>query len=348
MREALYHPLHGYYTKPELIRFADYYTSVDLHPIFGRLLARQFREMWQQMDYPTLFTVIEVGAGIGCLARHVLEFAKAALPEFYAVLRYVAVERSPARTNQLTARLAKFMQEGKCVASIEIPARIAVGCVFSNELLDAMAVHRVIQKPDGLRELFVTREDDQFREISGALSTCAIAEYFGAQQVSLQAGQHAEAGLEACDWIMEIGRRMERGFVLTVDYGHEATDLYDARHMSGTILSYARHQAKEDYYAAPGQQDLTAHVNFTALQQWGERVGLSTLGLVSQTAFLLGLAKGNDFGDLYNDGMDQMERVRARLQLKTLIYPEGMGERFQVLVQQKGVADASLTGLNGF
>ena len=175
------------------------------------------------------------------------------------------------------------------------------------------------------------------------LSTCAITDYFAAQQVTLQEGQIAEAGLEACDWITEIAHRLGRGFVLTIDYGHEAADLFDDHHMAGTLLSYAQHQASDNPFVAPGEQDLTAHVNFTALRQWGARQGLETLGLVSQTAFLLALGKGNDFADLYDEGMNEIERTRARLQLKTLIYPEGMGERFQVLVQQKGVATAGLT-----
>jgi SAM-dependent MidA family methyltransferase len=118
--------------------------------------------------------------------------------------------------------------------------------------------------------------------------------------------------------------------------------------MAGTVLAYAKHRPSQELYAAPGEQDLTAHVNFTALRQWGERTGLERLGLVSQTAFLLALGKTNDFADLYDNGMNEAERVRARLQLKTLIFPEGMGERFQVLIQQKGVPSARLAGLAGF
>ena len=347
MREALYHPLHGYYSKPETIRFADYYTSVDVHPMFGRLLARQFAEMWQQMGGPRKFLVVEAGSGVGRLARHILEFAQAKLPDFFKALQYVAVERSPLRSQQLRERLADFIQPGKCQDAHEIPARIAEGCIFSNELLDALAVHRVLQSEGKLQELFVTHNGSSFAEAVQPLSTCAITDYFSAQQITLQEGQQAEAGLEACDWITEIARRLSRGFVLTIDYGHEASDLYDAHHMAGTALAYRGHDANEKYYAAPGEQDLTAHVNFTALRQWGERAGLETVGLTSQTAFLLALGKGNEFADLYEDGMTETDRLRARLQLKTLIYPEGMGERFQVLIQQKGVAGANLTGLSG-
>ncbi len=345
MRECLYHPVHGYYSRAESKRFADYYTSVDVHPIFGRLLARQFAEMWQQLDCPAEFLLVEAGAGVGRLASHILEFAQANLPEFYQSLRYVAVERSPSRCDQLAARLSPFLREGKCLPSIEIPARIPVGCLFSNELLDALPVHRVLQQQNSLSEIFVTCDGTRFTELSLPLSTCAITEYFAAQQISFQDGQHAEAGLEACDWIAEIARRLDRGFVVIIDYGHEASDLFDSHHMAGTVLAYANHRANEDFYAAPGEQDLTAHVNFTALRMWGQHHGLETLGLVTQTAFLLALGKGNDFADLYDDGMDDTARLRARLQLKTLIFPEGMGERFHVLVQQKGIGAASLTGL---
>ena len=347
MRECLYHPVHGYYSQPESRRFADYYTSVDVHPIFGRLLARQFAQMWEQLERPSEFQLVEAAAGTGRLAGQVLDFAQGKLPEFYQALHYVAVERSPARCDQMTTRLASHIGRGRCHATIEIPARIATGCVFSNEFVDALPVHRVVQQDGSLLEIFVACNDDCFSELRMALSTCAITEYFAAQNISLIDGQQAEAALEACDWITEIGRRLERGFVLTIDYGHEAMDLFDAHHMAGTVLAYANHRASEEFYGAPGQQDLTAHVNFTALRLWGQRSGLDSVGTVSQTAFLLALGQGNEFADLYDEGMDETGRVRARLQLKTLIFPEGMGERFQVLIQKKGLDSAKLTGLAG-
>ena len=347
MRECLYHPVHGYYSQPEARRFADYYTSVDVHPIFGRLLARQFAEMWELLGHPSEFWLVEAAAGTGRLAGQILDFTREKLPDFYRALRYVVVERSPARCDQMAERLAAHVAAGHCMVSMEIPAKIPVGCVFSNELLDALPVHRVLQENGELREIFVICHREGFAEEPMPPSTCAIGEYFAAQKIALMEGQQAEAGLEACDWIMEVGRRLEHGFVLTIDYGHEAQDLFDAHHMAGTALAYAKHRASEEFYAAPGEQDLTAHVNFTALKMWGERSGLEPLGLVSQTAFLLALGQANEFADLYDEGMDETARVRARLQLKTLIYPEGMGERFQVLVQQKGVRGARLTGLSG-
>jgi SAM-dependent MidA family methyltransferase len=347
MRECLYHPVHGYYAKPELQRFTDYYTSVDVHPIFARLLARQFLEMWESVGRPAEFLVIDGGAGVGRFAGQVLDFCRTKLPEFYSALRYVTVERSASRRQQAAARLNRYAEAGHFSALAEIPARIPAGCFFSNELVDALPVHRVVMDGGGLREIFVGFGDGRFMDIVAPLSTCAISEYFAVQGISLKEGQHAEAGLEACDWITELGRRLERGYVLTIDYGHPAADLFDQRHMRGTLLAYRNHRVSEEFYASPGEQDLTAHANFTALESWGKRAGLETAGFASQTAFLLALGQGNEFADLYDEEQTQAGRTKARLQLKTLIHPEGMGERFQVLVQRKGVVPAPLTGLAG-
>ena len=345
MRECLYHPLHGYYSKAESTRFADYYTSVDMHPIFGRLLARQFAEMWEHLGSPAEFMLVEAGAGVGRLAGHILDFCAAKIPAFYGALRYVAVERSAARIEQATQRLQQHGHNGHFAIAIEIPSRIPVGCLFSNELMDALPVHRVIFQEGALKEILVGLDAGQFVDVVAPVSTCAINDYFSTQSIVLSEGQHAEASLEACDWITEVGRRLERGYVLTIDYGHRAAELFDDHHTRGTLLAYYDHRVSENFYATPGEQDLTAHVNFTALELWGKRAGLDSVGLTSQTGFLLALGQRNEFADLYDDGQSETERVQARLQLKTLIHPEGMGERFQVLIQQKGAADSNLTGL---
>ncbi len=347
MRECLYHPVYGYYSKAELQRFADYYTSADVHPIFARLLARQFAEMWESLGRPAEFLLVEGGAGTGRFAGQVLDFCGATLPAFYAALRYVAVERSVSRREQAKTRLKLHAEAGHFSSSAEIPVHIPVGCFFSNELVDALPVHRIVMSGGSFKEIFVGVQDGRFIDILAPLSTCAISEYFAAQGIALNEGQQAEAGLEACDWITELGRRLERGYVLTIDYGHPAADLFDEHHMRGTLLAYHDHRVSEQYYASPGEQDLTAHANFTALESWGKRVGLETAGFTSQTAFLMALGRGNEFADLYDNGQTDAERTKARLQLKTLIHPEGMGERFQVLIQRKGVTPAPLTGLAG-
>jgi SAM-dependent MidA family methyltransferase len=228
----------------------------------------------------------------------------------------------------------------------ELPAEIPCGCIFSNELFDAMPVHRVIREDHDLRELYVAIGPNGLCEQTGPLSSAALREYFSGQGIALEESQQAEVNLQACDWIEDAGKRLKRGFVVTIDYGHEASELYDQRHMRGTLLAYQRHRASEDFFRAPGEQDLTAHVNFTALDRWGERGGLIRTGFASQSNFLMALARQSGFADLQSEKMSQSEQARARLLFKTLIYPEGMGETFQVLIQHKTVESPQLSGLD--
>ncbi len=348
MRECLYHPEHGYYSRASGGRFGDYYTSVDVHPIFGRLLARQLAEMWGLLGSPSPFDVVEAGAGGGRLASHILDFAARDLASFYAALRYVAVERSPARRAEHPTRLAPHVAAGKFSSAAEVPGKIPVGCIFSNELLDAFPTHRVAVERGALREVFVALDGDRFSEVLGEPSTLELEKYFHEQGITLEEGQQAEVCLQACQWIQNAGQALGRGFVLTIDYGHEARALYDDRHNRGTLLAYRNHVATENLLDAPGTQDLTSHVNFTAVDLCGRRAGLERTGLVTQSQFLVALGRGNEFADLYEAGQPEVEKLRARLLLKNLIHPEGLGETFQVLVQHKGIAPPRLTGLSGY
>ena len=346
MEACLYDPRQGYYTRADQSPRRDYFTSVDASPIFGRLLARQFQEMWVQLGRPAEFLLVEPGAGTGALAAHILDFSAESLPEFYSVLQYVAVERSAARRAAAGGALPRHLATKHFAMASDMPAQIPCGCIFSNEFFDAMPVHRLVREGSELREIYVALGANGLREQFGPLSSPELAEYFTEQGIALQEGQLAEVNLEACAWIAETGARLGRGFVLTIDYGHEARELYDHRHMRGTLLAYEKHRASEDFFRAPGLQDLTAHVNFTALEQHGSRAGLQRTGCTSQSNFLLSLARHGDFADLQSPTMAESEQTRARLLFKTLIYPEGMGETFQVLIQHKGIEQPHLSGLD--
>lgn len=348
MRECLYHPQHGYYSRSGMQSRRDYYTSVDVHAIFGRLIARQLAEMWELLGSPVPFLVVESAAGVGRLAANILDFAARELPAFYAAIEYVAVEISPARRAEHAAALAAHAATGRLSSSPEIPANIPCGCVLSNELVDALPTHRVAMKTGRLREVYVGFEDGRFIEVLCEPSTPAIESYFHEQGIVLPEGQHAEACLDACRWIEGAGRSVGRGFVMTIDYGHEAPALYNERHNRGTLLAYRDHKVTEGVLDAPGEQDLTSHVNFTALDLWGRRAGLERTGLVTQAEFLVALGKANEFADLYDPGQSEVEKLRARLALKNLIHPEGLGEKFQVLIQHKGIENPRLTGLSGY
>lgn len=343
MEACLYDPEYGYYSGGLDRRRADYYTSVDVSPVFGRLLTRQLEEMWRALDRPQ-FAIVEGGAGAGALAKQILDFAEERLPEFYSAVHYSAVEISAPRRELARAAIVRHSAVGRASCDADLPPHIECGCVFSNELLDALPVHRVVMSTEGLREIFVDLDEGRFVERELPPSSLAISEFFKRQNVKLPSGQQAEAGLAACEWIERAGRAVDRGFVLTVDYGHEARELYDERHMSGTLLAYSRHRVSEDFYRAPGETDLTAHVNFTALDLWGRKAGLERLGLVSQTNFLLGVTRRNHFAELEADGMTETDKTRLRLSFQNLVNPEGLGERFWVMVQGKGVGKVDLSG----
>jgi SAM-dependent MidA family methyltransferase len=344
MDACLYDREFGYYSGAVDRRRADYYTSVDVSPVFGRLLARQLEEMWRALGRPLLFTIVEGGAAAGALARHILDFAEERMPDFYSALQYCAVEISGSRREIAGIVLARHIAARRASISVEIP-RFDCGCIFSNELVDALPVHRVVMTAGGLREIFVDVEGERLVERELPISSAEIVEFFARQNVVLRLGQQAECGLAACRWIEEAGRRIGRGFILTVDYGHEAPELFDERHMNGTLLAYSRHRVSEDFYRGVGEQDLTSHVDFTALDMWGRGVGLERIGFISQTQFLLGLARLHQFADLESEECSENERTRARLSFQNLVNPEGLGERFWVLTQGKGVSGVELSGL---
>jgi len=345
MEACLYHPLLGYYTKAEQHPRRDYFTSVDASPLFGRLLARQFHEMWSLLDRPQSFRLIEVGAGTGHLAKQILDCAASSWPEFHDALRFIAVERSTSRRALQSKILDAYIQAGKFASQEELPDEIASGCIFSNELLDAMPVHRVIREHNDLHEICVGFGKNGLGDEIRQLSSTALKEYFAEEQISLLEEQQAEINLAACRWIAEAGAKLKRGFVLSIDYGHAARELYDERHMRGTLLAYERHRASEDFFRAPGEQDLTAHVDFTALEINGRKSGLLRTGFTSQSKFLMALARHGEFADLQSDGMSDTEQRQRRLLFKTLINPEGMGGTFQVLIQHKGIEPRNLAGL---
>jgi SAM-dependent MidA family methyltransferase len=334
MDACLYHPEHGYYTRAGTAEGAgDYFTSPDVGPLFASLLARQFREMWEGLEKPAQFQLVECGAGRGRLAAQLLAAASEHEPEFARVLDLTLVEAGAALRAHVKAAVPRArVQES-------LPAKLT-GCIFSNELLDALAVHRVVQREDGLREIYVGVDEDELREVEGPLSSPALAAFLERYGAPLEDGQFAEVNLAAVEWLEKVAAALERGFILTIDYGYRARELYGPAHQRGTLLAYRGHRAEENWLDAPGVQDLTAHVNFTALEERGRELGLEPLGLTTQANFLLALARRCGLEE-----MSSREHQATRRELIQLIHPEGMGETFKVLFQAKGVRGARLSGL---
>jgi SAM-dependent MidA family methyltransferase len=348
MALCLYHPEFGYYMQARErtgVR-GDYFTSSDLHPIFARLVARQAAEMWEALNRPEPFTWVEMGAGRGLFALDFLRWAERARPTFFAALDYVAMEPG--------ARPQAGLRERLTANGLDAQARVAAdlaefepvtGCFFSNELVDAFPVAVVTREGGRLREVYVTAEGDELREELGPISDPAIAALVARYAPEMEEGQRVEVSLRAALWMRAVAGKLVRGFVVTVDYGDLADRLYITDRSHGTLLAYQGHQTSESFFAAPGEQDLTAHVNFSLLVDAGKEAGLQPTGFATQEQFLMALGEENQFADLYDDGQTETEKLQARLQLKRLLYPGGMGSAFKVFVQHRGIPSPQLTGL---
>ena len=350
MEWCLYHPDYGYYhsEKATIGKGGDYYTAPSVHPLFGLMVARQLVQM-SELVGTERFTVVEMGAGRGFLCLDILDWARGSAPAFYRHLDYRLFDVSRRFIREQKERLAFHAREGKVSweeeGEGETGEAMIDGCFLSNELVDAFPVHRVVFQGGELREIYVGERNGGFVEEPGDLSTPEIGEYFRHDAVELDEGQEAEVNLRAREWIRNVGRRLRRGFVLTIDYGCLAGELYAPWRSSGTIMCYFRHRVSANPYERVGEQDMTAHVNFSQLIRGGEEEGLSFTGLVPQYRFLIGLGLLGEMEEAAK-GMSELEGLKMRLSLKHLIEPGiGMGEIFKVLIQHKGVDKPRLDGL---
>lgn len=341
MEAALYHPQHGYYCsrREKMGREGDYLTSPEVSATFGVLVGRQLREMWEAMDSPARFEVIEAGAGTGLLARDIIRWARNYAPEFRDALAYTIVEVSEALIERQRSTLAEEAVATRWTA--ELPESVE-GCILSNELLDSFPIHRVAVQDAELQEVYVTWDGMRFVEELGPPSTPDLASYF--QRLGLLPGEgcRAEVNLAAVEWMRAAARALVRGFLLTFDYGYEAEELYAPWRQDGTLLCFYRHNPSDDPYARLGRQDITSHVDFTTLRRAGEEAGLETLGIVSQGEFLtnLGIAEAAPAPE---KGVDLEEYYARRRAVSELIDPAGLG-RIRALVQARGVGRPRLTG----
>ncbi len=349
---ALYHSDLGYYARADRRsgRDGDFFTSVDLGPLFGELLAVQLAEMWRVLeggsDRGGRFALVEAAAGSGRLARDVLDAVAERDPAFYDAVDLHLVERSraarDAQTRTLGPHATRIASSGP-----EVPSGVT-GVVFANELLDALPPHVLVMTDDGLREVYVDVDArrDGLVERLGPLSDAAVGAHVASCGIRLEPGWRAEVCPAAVAWVRRAARALRRGFLLLIDYGHEAQELYSATHAAGTLTTFRRHRVRNEaaggtppWLADPGERDITAHVDLTAVRRTAEREGLATLGVLDQTYFLLGLGAL----DLVAAD-DGVAGLRRRLALKSLLVPGGLGSTHKVLVFGKGVGAARLAG----
>ena len=344
MQACLYHPVHGYYTgeRKRIGRAGDFFTSTSVHALFGKLVGRQVAQFWQLLGGGA-FTLVEQGAGEGHLALDILDSLREEAPELYRNLTYVLVEISPDHRARQRERLKGHVDAGRVVWSTFDELQPFVGCFLSNELIDAFPVHLVELTEDGLREVFVVNTAEGFAEELRAPSSEHLETYLAGLPLGLPNGYRTEINLLAGAWMEGVAQKLERGYVLTIDYGYPASERYAPWRNSGTLMCYWQHTTEENPLLRPGCQDITAHVDFTELENVGQQQGLESLYFGEQYRFLMGLGFLEELIALQSREPDAQRAQELRLTLKRLIMPEsGMGDTFKVLVQGKGAPDDDL------
>ena len=341
MDVALYHPSGGYYTSASRIGAAgDYFTSPTAHPAFGALLCVQLNRMWEVLGRPDRYVVVEMGAGSGQLGCDVAGYAATLAGDFVRSLRYIALERY--------ARAGPSRGEARNMHRViggadSVPIRGVVGCFISNELVDSFPVHRFQIKRRDVYEIYLTLDaHGRLVEVLGEPSTPQLTGRLTALGFPLPDGFRGEIRLNTGRWLSQIHGALERGFVLTVDYGFEAERLYDDTRAEGTLQSYHHHTQVSGPYQRIGEQDITAHVDFSLLASEGEALGLRPLALLSQAEFLRGLGFEGMTTRLRAMDLSQRERDANVMGMRELVNPDGLGA-FKVLIQElaAGVEDVA-------
>ena len=349
MELCLYHPELGYYSRhaEQFGKAGDFYTASDVHAVFGRLLARQFEQMWRLLGSPPAIEIVELGPGRGLFAQDVLDWSEKKFPAFFGALCYSLVERSPTLRERLERTLHRHFRAGKAwLTTFPSGPRLAGTperpvIIFANEFFDALPVE--VLSAEG--ELRISEREGRFLE-TWALPSPEHLTFLDRYSVHPQLGERVEIPLIAQRQMTAAAASIDHGFLIAIDYGYTRREQLRGRY-GGTIMAYRRHSVGTTPYQAPGEQDITAHVNFTALAAAAEEQGMLVEPLLTSTQFLLGIGEPNQFADAFEECLRPEERTKVALQLKHLVAPSGTGETFQVLVASRGVEPDTVATLDG-
>jgi SAM-dependent MidA family methyltransferase len=354
MRMALYEPEYGYYMTgaAKMGWEADYFTSTDVSSLFANCMGRQLFAMWEKQKRPGHFIVMEQGAGRGHLAEGVRLWAQKEVPDFYEVLDYRTEDirggaDAIASVESDQSKTVRYSAQGVGSFEWEAPS-----VVLSNELVDAFPVHIVEKRGERLYEVFVDAlQDGRLCEVLDEPSRPEVAGYLDMYKILWRAfedGWRAEINLDALRWIQRTAGLIQSGFVLTIDYGAKAKALYTAWRKRGTLLCYYKHQANDRPLLHAGKQDITAHVNFSALIDEGRRLGMRLHRFTTQRLWLEGLGIQEELEQRYINEFAEAEFARAtdrgqvallkwrdvRQRAAVLTDPGGMGD-FMVLILRR-------------
>lgn len=350
MQQALYHPARGYYSagRCAIGRRGDYYTNVSVGPLFGQLLAAQFAEIWERLGKIDNFVLVEQGAHHGEFARDVLESARKRWPDFFAALRYRIIEPFPVLQLRQLQALAGFENKIQWRDSIDALEPFT-GVHFSNELLDAMPVHLIVsQCESGLSapakcawlEKFVTLNGKMFVFVDQPVADQKLREHLHKSPAQL-VGYQTEINLAALDWIDNLSRKLDRGYVLTIDYGYPRDEFFAPHRSAGSLQVRAQHRLLGSPFEQIGNADITSHVEWTSIAECAEVCGFEVKGFTDQHHFITGI-----ISELAHDIAQDDADAKAKRALQTLLHPEMLGRNFQILALGKNVdAVAPLAGL---
>lgn len=342
MEQALYHPELGYYSSGRCAigRRGDYFTNVSVGPLFGRLLAAQFAEMWETLGRPDDFVIVEQGAHHGDFARDVLSVLRERAPDFFSTLRYCIIEPFPVLQQRQTEALRDFdgkLTWEKSLIDLE-PFR---GVHFSNELLDSMPLHLISRVGTGWEERCVVESGEGFEFVTAPITDAVLLQHL--ETIPRHPGCTYETGvnLAALKWVEQLAPKLTRGYVLVIDYGHSRENYYAPERSSGTLQSYARHRINSSPLIDIGEADVTAHVDWTSLAERAEAQGLSVAGFTDQHHFATGVVTA-----LMAEQFGPTADAATRRALQTLLHPEILGTTFQFLELTKNAPDS--VPLSGF
>ena len=343
MKAALYDPHGGYYQRADRKRWGregDYRTSPERSELFAATFAHYFAVTLMRYfdEFGEGLTIVESGAGDGSFAAGVLRTLRDQFPARFAATRYIVCELSDDARTRAQELLSEFSQHVQFCAGWD-DVSVTSGIYFSNELLDAFPVHRVVKSDDRLSELYVTVDSNgKFASSTGPLSTPRLAEFISAYSIELAQGQVIEINLEIDDWLRQISARLEHGFVITVDYGAEAAELYDAAlRPEGTLRGFSRHGFVDNVMAAPGDDDLTTSVNWSQVKSVGEKLGWKVIEFAPQDEFLLNAGLLDQFQLILDHAKTEAEKASLTAGAREMILPSGMASSFQVLVQERSL-----------
>ena len=338
MEMALYYPGIGYYTSPpeKFGKEGDFFTSCHVSPAFGAIVAKQLEEIWDILGTET-FTIVEYGAGNGSLCNDVLSHFKHDKKKFDRI-HYCIIEKSSSLRDKEKKRVYGNVSWFDSILELgEID-----GCIISNELLDNFAVHQV-EMQDELMEIFVDYKNNSFTEILKPASG-KLKDYLHQLNIRLPKGFRTEINLQAIEWLNDIAQTLRKGYIITMDYGFQSSGLYVNHKCNGTLLCYHKHSINENVYQNIGRQDITSHVNFSALQYWGKQMGLEDCGFTNQANFLLALGFKNYFRKMPEPATNILQVALEEAKITRILLLD-LGLKIKVLIQKKGVKEKNLTGL---